>query len=780
MKTGSRVLMVAWVLAAAVAPAAEVPVVRDVVVTNMGPGRVDESLVLSFSSLKPGDALDRPRLSADLRRMLDSGRFSDARVMAEPVGDDVRLIYAVAARWSLAEPLDVVGSKHFRKGRIREFMSLQVGDWMDEQSLTAGARAVEREYREDFYPDARAVWRLDPVDAERGLANVTLTVDEGRKAKVKALNFEGNSGLDDKTLLRVVKPLTWYNPFSWFKRVPYDPQALEDARLTVQRTYRDQGYLDARVATPRVVRSEKGPLALDFDVVEGPQYRVGDVTVGGSGVEVFPHEDFRGLARLPSGTTAGESAIRASASTLRDYFGARGYIDTSVRPRLDTKPETGRVNIHYDIVEGPLVSIRNIIIRGNSRTRDKVIRRELLVYPGEIFNEVRVRQGERVLMNLGYFETVRHAPLDTRIPSEKDLVYTLEEKRTGQFMIGAGYSSVDNVLGFMEISQGNFDIKGWPYFTGGGQKLKLRTELGSSRSEYQLSFVEPWFLDRKLSLGVDLYRSDVDYDDYDLKRTGFAVSLAKPLPGPNRVQLQYRLERNEISDLADTNDYVYADPPQDPYSFAQEEDLTKSSLALQLTHDTRNNPFSPTRGNRLVLRSEVAGGPMGFDTDLHDLSAVAMRYQPLLWKHVLSFRTRWQVVEAYGDTDEVPIGDRLFAGGGRTLRGFEYRDVGPKVVRVDASGNTLDRHVGGQSLATATVEYSIPIVAALRVAGFYDIGNVWRDPYEFELDHLASSAGVGLRLDIPGFPIRIDYAWPLEKDSDLTDTDSWSFWIGFE
>jgi outer membrane protein insertion porin family len=773
-------VLAAW--CASVAPeawAVEAPLVQAVVVTNVGPGQLDESLVLAYLSHRTGEPLDRSRLSADLRRLLDSGRFANATVEAEPVGDALRLVYSVANRWKLSKPLEVKGHEHFRKGKIRDFMALEVGTMVDEQVLAAGAKRVEREYRDDFFPNAHVRWALIPEDATQGLARVKLTIDEGSKAKVKKLVFEGNEELDDDTLKRLVKPLTWWNPISWFKRVHYDSQALEDARLTVQKEYRDRGYLDARVATPRVVPlKDAGRLRLEFDIVEGVCYRLGALTVTGSGVALFPQEDFRAVAKLKQGQIAGEGAIRTAGTDLRDYFGSRGYIDTSVIPRLETDATNATVAISYEIEEGPLVSIRNIVIRGNTRTRDKVIRRELLVYPGEIYNEVKVRQGERVLNNLGYFDTVRNHHEDTRIPSEKDLVYTVDEKRTGQFMIGAGYSSVDQIIGFMEIQQGNFDLFGWPHVTGGGQKLKLRTEFSERRNEYTLSFVEPWFLNRKLSLGLDLYRSEVDYDDYELNRTGAAVSLARPLPGPNRVQLQYRIERNEISNVTDTNRYIYADETEDDYYFTQEEDWTKSSLGLTLTHDTRNNPFVPTRGKRAVLGAEVAGGPMGFDTDLYDLSAVGMHYTPLWWKHVLTLRTRWETVEAYGDSEEVPISERLFAGGGRTIRGYDYRDVGPKVVRADDPG--VSRHVGGQSLATATAEYSIPIVSALRIATFYDIGNVWRDAYEFELDNLASSAGVGLRLDLPGFPIRIDRAWALEKDSNLTDTDDWSFWIGFD
>lgn len=781
MKTRTVAAMVgAAIASSAVAWAQEETIVRDVVVTNLGPGSVDESLVTAYTAVRAGGALDRQEVSSDLRKLLDSGRFSRATVRAEPMLDGVRLVYAVQLKWTLAKPVEFTGSDHFRLSKLREYLGLDATGLVDEQSLAAGAKRIELEYREDFFPDARVTWTLTPQDSKQALAVVKVAIVEGQRAKVRKLEFDGNKDVSDKDLRHVVKPVTWYNPFSWFKRVHYDPIELEDMRLTVLKEYRNRGYLDAQVATPKVVRDPDGKVRLHFAVVEGAQYRVGRVKVTGSGVDVFPKENFRGLVKAKDGDTASESMIKQNADTLRDYFGARGYIQTSARPVYDTHPTNAVVDINYVITEGPLVNIRNIVIRGNTRTRDKVIRRELLVYPGEIYNEVKVRQSERILNNLGYFSSVRSDPMDTRIPDEKDLQLSLEEKRTGQFTVGAGFSSIDNLIGFTEISQGNFDLKGWPYFTGGGQKVKARAEFGSKRSDYQVSFVEPWFLNRKLSLGLDAYRTDVNYDDYDLTRLGASVTLGKALPGPNRVEFQYRIEQNDLSNIADTNRYVIEDSPTEEFYFTEINNTIKSTFGVKLTHDTRNSPFVPTRGDRFVAGADLSGGPMGFDTEIYELSATGAHYQPLWWKHVLSLRTRAEVVEAYGDMDEVPISDRLFLGGGRTVRGYHYRDVGPKAIRTLESGEVIHRPIGGNSMAMASAEYAVPIVSALRLAAFYDVGNVWRDSYEFDLSDLASSYGVGLRFDIPGFPIRIDYAWPLEKDSPLTNTDRWNFWIGFE
>jgi outer membrane protein insertion porin family len=292
-----------------------------------------------------------------------------------------------------------------------------------------------------------------------------------------------------------------------------------------------------------------------------------------------------------------------------------------------------------------------------------------------------------------------------------------------------------------------------------------------------------------------LYHSDVDYRDYNLTRYGGAVSLTKGLFGRVRGTAQYRIENEAVSDLADTNNYMYVDNPEDtsalnyvdPYGgtnvfpFAIREDRLTSSLRLGLSYDDRDHPFIPRNGVQASAYVQVSGGPFGADTDLYQAGFKAAYYISPWFGHVFSVQASYDTVESYGKTDEVPIGSRLFAGGGRTIRGFRYRDVGPKVAPV--SGDSLSpydyRPFGGQSRAVGNVEYTIPLFSMLRLATFYDTGNVWREPFDVDLTGLAASTGVGLRFDIPGFPIRIDRAWVLHKDDPLSKEDIVVFWIGY-
>ncbi|MDP6523287.1 MAG: outer membrane protein assembly factor BamA [Kiritimatiellia bacterium] len=754
-------------------------VVKDVRVENRGPGRLDESFVRSHIALRPGSALDRVIISKDVKRLLDTGVFSDVAVEIKPLADEIDVIYALINKWRLDHEIVLVGVEHFRKGKVLKWFELERGDLVDDHVLGVKVRRVIDEYHKDHFRDVKVTWEINELSREEGRAQVVVTVDEGNKGKIKRISFVGNEAVSPGELLKAVELPRWWSPMRPFRRPSYDVADLSMYRTAIRDAYLRRGYMDVDVREPEIVSDEKGRPVIVVRITEGNVYRFGKISI--SGITLFPEQDVRRAIRAASGGIASSLAIQATSQSVRDYYGTKGYINTAARPVLDPDPSTHVVDVHFAVVEGTLTKIRNIVIRGNDRTRDKVIRRELLVYPGEIYNEVKVRRSERRINNLGYFGRAQSYPLATLKDDEKDLLIEVEEKPTGQFMIGAGFSSIDNLIGFAELSQGNFDIMGWPYFTGGGQKLKLRGEFGSSRTEFDISFTEPWFLNRRLSLGFDIYNRDVDYDDYDLQTTGFAIKLGKGLPGANRLDLQYRLERDVVSDISDTNEYVELDTG-DSYYFSREEDETESSLRVSVSHDSRDNPFFPSRGTTATAFYSLSGSVLGFDTDLYRTGFKARQYFPMWFGHVLSMRCRYDTVERYGNSDEVGISDRLFLGGGRTLRGFEYRDVGPKAIPADddAEFSSVYRPLGGKSLAMASVEYAVPIVKFVRIAAFYDIGNVWTDSFDIDLNDLASSTGVGIRLDMPGFPIRVDRAFVMDPDDEYTDADDWVIWIGYD
>lgn len=763
--------------------------IREVNVRSLGIDVQNPEFILSQVSTKAGDKLDQSKISEDVQSLLALGRFSFVNAELTSEGDEYVLTFVVAVKPILGQAVEVLGADMMGQRRVSNWLGLKIGDPVDEAILAARVQKVIEEYNKRYYPNVKVFPSIE-VNPATGFATVSIRIEEGERAALHRIEFEGNSYIPPNRFQRVLSGLTGIEPdpkpeasvspnvlreavkeqiwhmFSFItKRGRYDPSALEKSGNTFVTIYRDNGYLDAQVDEPEIIAYKPGRLKAVFRIQEGEQYRIGNISL--AGVTLFPETNLWQLITLSPGDIASMGKIHATAAALQDYYQSRGYLRTMVTPRLSTQAAGSVVDVQFLVEEGSLVTIRYIDIKGNSVTKDHVIRRELLVYPGQTYDQVRVKRSERVLQNLGFFSSVTSFPRETTDPNQNDLVFEVTEQKTGQFLVGAGYSSVDDLVGFVELSQGNFDLTDWPYFTGAGQKMRFRAQLGTERQDYEISFVEPWFLGRKLSLGVDLYDTTREYlsDQYNEERLGGAITLGKPLRGFfRRVDLRYGLEKVTVFDV-ETN----------AIQRVRDEKGSEmvSSMKLSFTHDTRDNVFVPTRGRKIVVSSRLSGGPLGFDTDVYGFEIDATQYLRLWLNHVLSLRLWAAVVDEYGSTDDVPLFDRLYLGGARTLRGFKYRYVGPY---------EEDEPIGGKSGAMACAEYTIPIPALkiVRLAAFYEMGNIWLDAYDFDLANYCSDAGIGIRLDIPGFPVRLDYAWPIEISGDVEKTSArFNFLLGY-
>lgn len=773
-------MLLVVMLAAVPVLAADGLMVQEIQVHSLGEVRLDEGFIRAHIGVQEGVTLDPRKVSRDVKDLLATGRFTTVRVDAEAVEEGVRLVYRVKGRRRVAGVVALKGVAYFSAYTIQEILGLDASDVVDDQVLGVRARKIEQLYRESYFQATRVTWTQKPLADSPDRVRITVTVNEGVRAKVRNFVYEGNTVFSDNDFRKPMQQQAWWNPLWWQRKRRYDPQELETARAGIRAMYLDRGYLDVRIGKPAIEVDEDGDLTVRVKIEEGLPYTVGRVTT--EGITKYPELDVKRSVAVRTGDVASMSMIRAGVMAMSDHYGNDGYLGTRVTPMLDADAKTRRVNVHFKIREGRKAKIRNVRIRGNARTRDKVIRRALLVYPGDPYNSVRVRSSERRLMNLGYFSRAKAMTVPTANPDEFDLVVDVEEKQTGQFMIGAGFSSIEKIIGFVELTQSNFDLQGWPHFTGGGQKLRLSGRFGDTTKAGELTFIEPWFLDRPLSLGTDIYRRESNYTDYDIKRTGGRLSLGKRLGVRNRGDIRYRIERQQLSDIADTNEYTTAAGA--PYYFDEDTDTTISSLRLSFSRDTRNTPFFPTYGGKVLLSGSVSGGILGADVDMYSLGVKTSRHVPLWYGHVLTLKAQYDVIDSYADTDDIPLGNRLFLGGGRTLRGFKLREVGPKVSRAveseEGASSVQYRSIGGQSRLMATVEYTIPLIQRIRLAGFYETGNLWEDPYEADVTSLAATAGIGLRLDLPGFPVRIDRAWVVNEVDESSDTETWVFWIGYD
>jgi outer membrane protein insertion porin family len=494
----------------------------------------------------------------------------------------------------------------------------------------------------------------------------------------------------------------------------------------------------------------------------------------------------------PDGLTKDTTAVQ-------DFYGSKGYIEIAQGQALhvQTVPniQQGTMDLDFQVGECQKSYVQKIEIHGNLKTKDKVIRRELAISPGDVFNMVQVKISKQRLEGLQYFDKVdtRPEPTDPAIPGRKNLIVSVEEQNTGNFSIGAGFSSVDALVGYAEVSQGNFDLFHPPYFTGGGEKLRLRVQLGTQRQDYELSFVEPWFLNRKLSLGVDLYRHQLNFespnDIYDETRTGAKVSLTRALGSDFLIgSASYTLEDVGISLNPGWHGWqtvASPDPKQStpnvPYAILdQTGDHLYQRVGASLAYDTRNSTQLPNHGQRTELTSEVSAG----DVDFYKLEVHTAWYFPGLFKgHVIEAVGRTGVADSF-DGGDVPFYDRYYLGGLYSLRGFKFRNVAPRQAFNPETPYVAKEPIGGDTYWFSSYEYSIPIFekdggVSLRYALFYDIGCVDSASYSYSLNY-SDDWGMGIRLNIPHLgPLRLDYGIPLQHDKYNGSGGQFQFGVGY-
>jgi outer membrane protein insertion porin family len=584
---------------------------------------------------------------------------------------------------------------------------------------------------------------------------------EGGKLAIRSVKFEGNVVFSRSDLVKVVKtkPKSLLNFLDGGGKL--NSEQLDGDVVTLREKYQGQGYMDVKIAPPRVDRQDE-KVDVTFVISEGQQYHVGKVEY--IGAKVFPIEEITKTAKIKTGAVYSPQAVRADVKSIQDTYGTRGYID--FQAGANTNPAgNNTIDVTFNLDEGVQSYLEHINITGNTRTKDKVIRRELPLDPGDIFNTVRVDAGKARLMNTNYFSKVETYPADTLVPGRKDLNVIVEEKRTGSFNFGAGFSSIDNLLGFAEITQGNFDVTRWPYFTGGGQKFRLRAQYGTQRKDFILSLTEPYFLDREISVGGEVFYREASFTStvYSERHYGFDLTARKRLMPFLSGNVGYRLEDITIFNVSSDASQTIQDAAGS---------YLKSEISAGLVYDTRDSLFLTRRGERVSLSANLAGGFLGGSVDTYGFDLEASKYFSLPWDTILTLNGEIATVSNWAGGNQVPIFDRLYLGGANNLRGFKFRDVGPK----DENGDPI----GGNSLARLTVEYTFPVVDKIRGAVFYDVGIDNAGTYDFSGSDVNSDIGIGVRLDLPIGPVRIDYGFPLQKDSFSSGSGKFNFNIGYQ
>ena len=784
------------------------PKIDRVDVKFVGPASVSEQFIRSNIRLKAGGIYFPAATQDDIQALYATGQFYNIRVTADP-GDSggVRLTYLVQVRPRLTD-IKIEGNKKLSASKIRKKITVKTGQPLDEQKLFTDSQEIRKLYEKYGYAGAQVKYVLN-IDENAGRGTVSFEITEAPKIKIKQIDVVGAAAFSQKELRKQLKTKRHWM-FSWLTGSGvFKEDEFQDDRDLLAEFYHSHGYLDFEIKDAKLDHPVTNKMVIRFYIYEGRQYKVGSVTFTGDklfnaeeihrglqSVHNFEHSKGKlgphGLA-MDTGDIFTPGGLNKDTQAIEDFYGSKGYIDVVRGPTLRAayipNVETGTMDLEFEIKEGQKSRVEKIDIRGNNKTKDKVIRRELAISPGETFDMVRVKISKQRLEGLQYFDKVDMRPeaTDPPIAGRKDLIVNVEEQNTGNFMLGAGFSSVDALVGYAEITQGNFDLFHPPTFTGAGQKLRLFVQLGTQRQDYELSFIEPWFLNHKLAFGVDLYRHQLNFESpnniYDETRTGVRLSLTRALWSDFFIgSVSYTLEDVGISLNSGWHGWN-PPPPNVPNAILEQTgDHLYQRVGVTLAYDTRNSVQLPNHGQRTEIDPELSIG----DTTYYKIEVKTAWYFPGLFKgHVIEAVGRAGIADSLSGGD-VPFFDRYYLGGLYSLRGFKYRSIAPRDPNY-YPGNPAgipNEPIGGDSSWMGSVEYSLPIFEkdngpGVRFALFYDVGNVGAQPYSFS-GNFDDNWGLGLHINIPKLgPLRLEYGVPIHHDQNNGKSGRFQFGVGY-
>jgi outer membrane protein insertion porin family len=757
------------------APAAPVSRVGTITIKFVGMANVSEQIVRANMALREDIELDEALIDRDIRSLYRTGLFEFIEAKREQVaGNVVNLVFEVTPKFRVLA-IKFEGTKAYKDRRLLKETKSQANGALDERQIKDDAQKIYELYQKAGYNQAQVTYSIDR-NRSTGFGTVTFKVREGARVKISSINFVGNDHVKAKKLRKEMETKKWHI-FSWLTgggRLKDDE--FDDDLDKLRDYYKEQGYLDVEIAEDKITFDYPKPekLVITIRVVEGRQYKIGDISFTGN--KIYSERILRFVPRQKKGMVFVPSKLDKDVETLEEFYGQVGYLQTRVR--LVRKPNltTGDIDIEYQVNESEKFQVESIIIEGNTKTKSIVILRELVLGPGDVFDSLRMKISKLRLENTRFFEEpVNVTDESTNIPGRRTLKVAVKEARTGNLTFGAGFSSLERAVVFAEVTQSNFDLfNRRSFFQGDGQKFRLRFQIGSQSSEVILAFEEPYLLERELALGFQLYRQTSDYNSsyYEEIRTGGEVYLRKRLFNWLEGRLSYTYQ---IVDIANVST---AAPTSIRFAEGQS---TTSKMNLTLTQDSRDKIINTTRGNYATLDMGVAGGPLGGDNHYYNLEFRGSKFFPIaeFQEQVLAVLGRVGVVDSFGKSNEsttrtitdpdtglpitsapfvpgVPFYDRFFLGGPQTLRGFEFRTVGPK----DASGEPT----GGNTYGFLSLEYSMDIVKPVRFAVFYDAGFVNVDSYDFSPAAYNDNFGFGLRLFVAGAPLSLDFGIPLTSD----------------
>ncbi|MBI2421624.1 MAG: outer membrane protein assembly factor BamA [Candidatus Hydrogenedentes bacterium] len=717
--------------------------------------RISDQVVRSKLEVQPGQNYNPRAIARDIRRLYSLNYFSNIQADATPEGAGLAITYALTEKQVVAE-VRIVGAQKLKERRIRGAVSFREGGAFVPEAYEGERDAILELYQTKGFANTSVDIVTEKVGPSR--VRVIYNINEGKKAKIRKIAFVGNDAMKNRELHKAMKT----KKARWFIGGKYEAEKLEADLANILDQYGNKGRLEADIPRTDITYNDTGKrMDVVIHIEEGAEYTVKDLQVADN--VVFDDDELESIVKVHAGDVHNKGQVNKDADSVEKGYQDSGYVNAQVAPQVVLDRDDKTTTVVHDIEEGDLKYIKEITITGNGTTKDEVIRRNLLLEPGQRFDGTALETSKRGILRTRYFnaDSLRVNLIDDE---ENDLytnmmidVEEMDDVRT--FNFGAGYNSEEGVGGFIELNYRNFDATNPPWFIGGGQEFQTRLNVGDQRNEFSISFNDPEFLGYPVAFGADIFSESLELSgaaDYTQEQRGFQFRFGKVLSPYVTVRSAWRFEETDLTELP-----IFVNPE----IRQQRGQNTTISSNWTIERNTLNNYLDPTGGAEHTGRLQIAG--YGGDNQFIKLEHDSVWYFPLSeeGKWTFSVRTREGFVSEYGSSDFVPLQDRMYAGGTTSVRGYENRDIGPKVKQYILFGD--DFPIGGDLRWVTNLEIKYKVNDLIRLYGFMDSGGVWRDFGDVNPGDMKHSVGLGMGFDVPRLgPIRLDYGFPLNPDEE--------------
>jgi outer membrane protein insertion porin family len=702
--------------------------------------------------LREGAEFKQYLADASIRSLYGTGLFDYIQVRLDQVGNGEYAVTFVLIQKLRVNNINIAGNKSVRNKLLRKEMSLSRGGTFSDSSLHQDMQKLNKLYQNKGFSYAKIDCSVSKLDGGAAV-DVNINIEEGPKMHVGKITFYGIDDIKAKVLKNIMQTKSW-SLFSIFTGTGiFRRDVLDDDINRLKVEIKNHGYLDVDIDESDVVCTDRGSaIDIRIGIHKGRQYHFGEISIEGN--SLYDNDKLLRPLAVKNGDIFSPQKVEDACEDIRDCYGTIGYLETDVYVERLTNVNTEAIDLVFHVNESERCFLHAVEVKGNTKTKNNVILRELAIDPGDPFDTVRMKNSQSRLINTRFFQTVDVLPVDTDVKNQKDLRIEVKEANTGKFSVGGGVSSNSQIVGVIEFSQSNFDLFDKNNkFQGAGQKFRVRLQVGKRNNLFTINFEEPWLYDRELAFGANLFRSEYAYKksdhnyggtSYDETRFGGDVYLRKRLFSLWEGTATYSLTNVNISNIG----------ANAPKSFQEERGhrlISKGSFLLEL--DTRDSFIYPTSGSVLSFCTDIAGGPFFGETKYIKFNAVIARFFPTfeVFDQNIMFVGKVGTVSAYGH-DHVPFFERFFLGGSDYMKGFKTHDVGP---HENGTG------VGGKSYLYGAVEYTFKIAEPLRFYLFAEVGVVNSSQLNFNVKRYCSDYGFGIKLYIMGAPLRLDFGFPV-------------------